>query len=110
MERQAGGKTRGMGEKQIEVDKRLLRLRMAQLRRQIEEVTCCFKHQMPAGSVLRRQCAASAVIQHTPCCLNLSGNHACRCGGIASNTASAGLICCCPLFRLWATPMRVRVP
>ncbi|KAK9834031.1 hypothetical protein WJX81_004759 [Elliptochloris bilobata] len=38
LERQAGGRTRGMGEKQIEVDKRLLRLRMAQLRRQIEEV------------------------------------------------------------------------
>ena len=52
MERQAGGKTRGMGEKQIEVDKRLLRLRMAQLRRQIEEVSCSCKCQPTASSVL----------------------------------------------------------
>ena len=54
MERQAGGKTRGMGEKQIEVDKRLLRLRMAQLRRQIEEVSCSFTYLPPAGSVQRQ--------------------------------------------------------
>lgn len=38
LERQAGGKTKGMGEKQIEVDKRLLRGRMARLRTDIEEV------------------------------------------------------------------------
>ena len=50
MERQAGGKTRGMGEKQIEVDKRLLRLRMAQLRRQIEEVSCSCTYRLRAMS------------------------------------------------------------
>lgn len=38
LERQAGGRVRGMGEKQIEVDKRLLRTRMGQLRRNLEEV------------------------------------------------------------------------
>ena len=39
LERQAGGgKTRGMGEKQIEIDKRLLRERMARLRRDLTEV------------------------------------------------------------------------
>ena len=38
LERQAGGRTRGMGEKQIEVDKRLLRKRMAVLRQDLEEV------------------------------------------------------------------------
>ena len=53
MERQAGGKTRGMGEKQIEVDKRLLRLRVAQLRRQIEEVSCSCTYHSPAGGVQR---------------------------------------------------------
>ncbi len=36
LERQAGGRVRGMGEKQIEVDKRLLRSRIAALRRSIE--------------------------------------------------------------------------
>ena len=54
VERQAGGKTRGMGEKQIEVDKRLLRLRMAQLRRQIEEVSCSCAYLPPAISVQRQ--------------------------------------------------------
>ena len=38
LERQAGGRVRGMGEKQIEVDKRILRSRMAQLRRTLEDV------------------------------------------------------------------------
>lgn len=38
LERQAGGKVRGMGEKQIEVDKRLLRTRMGQLRRSLDDV------------------------------------------------------------------------
>ncbi|KAK9862028.1 hypothetical protein WJX84_001065 [Apatococcus fuscideae] len=38
LERQAGGRVRGMGEKQIEVDKRLLRSRIAALRRSIEDV------------------------------------------------------------------------
>lgn len=36
LERQAGGRVRGMGEKQIEVDKRLLRSRISALRRSIE--------------------------------------------------------------------------
>eukprot|EP00884_Botryococcus_braunii_P005091 jgi/Botrbrau1/14583/Bobra.0312s0008.2 len=38
LERQAGGRVKGMGEKQIEVDKRLLRTRIAALRRNLEEV------------------------------------------------------------------------
>ncbi|CAL5222522.1 g4897 [Coccomyxa viridis] len=38
LERQAGGKSRGMGEKQIEVDRRLLRSRIAQLRDKLDEV------------------------------------------------------------------------
>lgn len=38
LERQAGGRVRGMGEKQIEVDKRILRTRMGQLRRSLEDV------------------------------------------------------------------------
>lgn len=38
LERQAGGRVRGMGEKQIEVDKRILRTRMGQLRRNLEDV------------------------------------------------------------------------
>ena len=38
LERQAGGRVRGMGEKQIEVDKRILRERMGQLRRSLENV------------------------------------------------------------------------
>ena len=38
LERQAGGKSRGMGEKQIEVDRRLLRSRIAQLRNKLDEV------------------------------------------------------------------------
>jgi GTP-binding protein HflX len=40
LERQAGGKSRGMGEKQIEVDRRLLRSRIAQLRNKLDEVDC----------------------------------------------------------------------
>ena len=39
LERQAGGKSRGMGEKQIEVDRRLLRSRIAQLRNKLDEVS-----------------------------------------------------------------------
>ena len=38
LERQAGGKSRGMGEKQIEVDKRLLRGQISTLRRSLEDV------------------------------------------------------------------------
>jgi len=38
LERQAGGKSRGMGEKQIEVDRRLLRSRIGQLRNKLDEV------------------------------------------------------------------------
>jgi len=38
LERQAGGRVRGMGEKQIEVDKRILRTRMGQLKRSLEDV------------------------------------------------------------------------
>lgn len=38
LERQGGGRTKGMGEKQIEVDKRLLRARAAALRREIDAV------------------------------------------------------------------------
>lgn len=40
LERQSGsGQVKGMGEKQIEVDRRLLKGRMARLRRDIEEVS-----------------------------------------------------------------------
>eukprot|EP00252_Welwitschia_mirabilis_P002891 TRINITY_DN128_c0_g1_i9.p1 TRINITY_DN128_c0_g1~~TRINITY_DN128_c0_g1_i9.p1 ORF type:complete len:161 (-),score=21.42 TRINITY_DN128_c0_g1_i9:108-590(-) len=38
LERQAGGMVKGMGEKQIEVDKRLLRDRIASLRRELQSV------------------------------------------------------------------------
>ena len=38
LERQSGGRVKGMGEKQIEVDKRILRTRMGQLRRSLEDV------------------------------------------------------------------------
>lgn len=38
LERQSGGRTKGMGEKQIEVDKRILRNRMALLRKELDEV------------------------------------------------------------------------
>ena len=38
LERQAGGRVKGMGEKQIEVDRRLLRDRRDQLKRAIEDV------------------------------------------------------------------------
>lgn len=37
LERQAGGRVKGMGEKQIEIDKRLLRSRMAALRRNLDD-------------------------------------------------------------------------
>lgn len=37
LERQAGGRVRGMGEKQLEIDKRLLRSRMAGLRRNLDD-------------------------------------------------------------------------
>ncbi|KAJ7541315.1 hypothetical protein O6H91_10G054000 [Diphasiastrum complanatum] len=38
LERQAGGMVKGMGEKQIEVDKRILRSRIASLKRELESV------------------------------------------------------------------------
>ena len=38
LERQAGGQSKGMGEKQKEVDKRILRGRMAALRQELDEV------------------------------------------------------------------------
>ena len=39
LERQSGsGQVKGMGEKQIEVDRRLLKGRMARLRRELDEV------------------------------------------------------------------------
>ena len=38
LERQAGGRTRGMGEKQVEIDRRLLRARVALLRSRLQEV------------------------------------------------------------------------
>ena len=39
LERQAGGgQVRGMGEKQLEIDKRLLRQRMSALRTELDEV------------------------------------------------------------------------
>ena len=37
LERQAGGRVRGMGEKQLEIDKRLLRARMARLRLNLDD-------------------------------------------------------------------------
>ncbi|XP_038975312.1 GTPase HflX-like isoform X5 [Phoenix dactylifera] len=38
LERQAGGKVKGMGEKQIEVDKRILRTQIGELRKELESV------------------------------------------------------------------------
>lgn len=38
LERQAGGQSKGMGETQKEVDKRILKGRMAALRRELDEV------------------------------------------------------------------------
>lgn len=38
LERQAGGKVKGMGEKQIEVDKRILRTQISALRKELESV------------------------------------------------------------------------
>lgn len=38
LERQSGGKVKGMGEKQIEVDKRILRTQIASLRKELESV------------------------------------------------------------------------
>ncbi|PKA62123.1 GTP-binding protein [Apostasia shenzhenica] len=38
LERQAGGKVKGMGEKQIEVDKRILRTRIGNLKKELESV------------------------------------------------------------------------
>ncbi len=38
LERQRGGRTRGMGEKQVEIDRRLLRSRLAVLRGRLSEV------------------------------------------------------------------------
>ena len=41
LERQSGGgQVRGMGEKQLEIDKRLLRQRMSALRAELDEVCC----------------------------------------------------------------------
>lgn len=45
LERQAGGQSKGMGEKQKEVDKRILRSRMASLRRELDEVRAQRKQQ-----------------------------------------------------------------
>ena len=44
LERQAGGRVRGMGEKQLEIDKRLLRSRMAGLRRNLDDTRRQFSH------------------------------------------------------------------
>ena len=49
LERQAGGKSRGMGEKQIEVDRRLLRSRIGQLRDKLDEV-CALSCYQQSGS------------------------------------------------------------
>lgn len=43
LERQRGGRTRGMGEKQVEIDRRLLRSRLAVLRGRLSEVGGCKK-------------------------------------------------------------------
>ena len=48
LERQGGGRSKGMGEKQIEVDKRLLRKRMGVLRKDLDDVS--------AASVNSSQC------------------------------------------------------
>jgi GTP-binding protein HflX len=52
LERQSGGRVKGMGEKQLEVDKRLLRARMAGLRADLEEV-----RRQRAGRAARRAAA-----------------------------------------------------
>jgi GTP-binding protein HflX len=52
LERQSGGRTKGMGEKQLEVDKRLLRARMSGLKSDLEDV-----RRQRAGRAARRAAA-----------------------------------------------------
>ncbi len=64
LERQAGGQSKGMGEKQKEVDKRILRGRMAALRQELDEV------RVPAPSSLPLLGASSRrVVVHAITCL-----------------------------------------
>ena len=54
LERQVGGSggdqaVKGMGEKQIEVDKRLLRQRIRSVQRELDEVTDRFSHSVSHG-------------------------------------------------------------
>lgn len=59
LERQAGGKTKGMGEKQIEVDKRLLRTRMGQLKRNLDDVRMHRKQYRERRAQVRNQFTSS---------------------------------------------------
>ena len=76
LERQAGGRVRGMGEKQIEVDKRMLRSRMGQLRRSLEEVRTHRKQYrerraevgflpLPPASCFHCCCAPHSAVSHS---------------------------------------------
>lgn len=47
LERQGGGRSKGMGEKQIEVDKRLLRKRMGVLRKDLDDVSAALRDPPP---------------------------------------------------------------
>lgn len=70
LERQAGGRVRGMGEKQIEVDKRILRTRMGQLRRSLEDVRMHRKQyrerraevRIPSKCTPKLQCLVASVV------------------------------------------------
>ena len=55
-----------MGEKQIEIDKRLLRLRMAQLRRQVEEVSCALRLRthLPVSGLKSASCVLLSLAGH----------------------------------------------
>lgn len=65
LERQAGGQSKGMGEKQKEVDKRILRGRMAALRQELDEVRVLAPSLAPLlGASSRR------VLLHAMPCLN----------------------------------------
>lgn len=77
LERQAGGRVRGMGEKQIEVDKRILRTRMGQLRRSLEDVRTHRKQYRERRAEVGflaclQQKFFLAAVPHTLQCLTLS--------------------------------------
>ena len=61
LERQAGGKSRGMGEKQLEVDKRLMRTRIGQLQVATHAYSACSLHSDTPTEVRGHACASSAL-------------------------------------------------